>query len=397
MVARHRLAAPGPPTARRPVNIAPRGSSLVELMTGLAILAVLGVMIAPAYGRWLAEAELANVAQALANAMSVARSEAIKHGGRANLCKSVDRVRCTTSGGWEAGWLLYLDDNRNGQADADEPVAKSEPGAPHGITARANQPLANYVSFTALGHARLLERRIADGHLHRLSSRLSRLLGGACPFRADAHRSHGRALQLTTTVRRPPDTGHVRNFKDLHRPFRARHHWSGTLCGAATADRTIHPIDRGILMNSRHFPARPRGFTLIEVMIVVAIVAILATIAIPAYGEYVQRSRIIEATTRLSDFRVRMEQFFLDNRTYASGGACGIPDPAVTASDAFTVACVLGANNSYTVTATGVGGKNMTGFAYTIDQNGAKQTTGLPGSWTSTAGCWVVRKDGSCV
>ena len=69
--------------------------------------------------------------------------------------------------------------------------------------------------------------------------------------------------------------------------------------------------------------ARPcaRGFTLIEVMIVVAIVAVLAAIALPNYADYVKRGKIIEATSALSDLRTRYEQYYLDNRTYAGGCA----------------------------------------------------------------------------
>ncbi len=85
-----------------------------------------------------------------------------------------------------------------------------------------------------------------------------------------------------------------------------------------------------------------RGFTLVELLVVMAIVAILAAIAIPSYSAYVQRSRIIEATSSLADFRVRMEQFFLDNRRYTAGAACGIADPTSTGSESFDVKCVAG-------------------------------------------------------
>jgi type IV pilus assembly protein PilE len=138
------------------------------------------------------------------------------------------------------------------------------------------------------------------------------------------------------------------------------------------------------------------GFTLIELMMTVAIAAILASVAIPMYRDYVLRSRIIDATSKLSDYRVRMEQFFMDNRTYANGGACGVAPPADTGDAAFTITCAGATATAYTATATGKASKGMTGFAYTIVASGAKETTGLPAGWTDTAGCWVTRKDGSC-
>ena len=51
-------------------------------------------------------------------------------------------------------------------------------------------------------------------------------------------------------------------------------------------------------------------------MVVVVIVAILATIALPSYSDYIQRSKISEAVSNLSDMRTRLEQFYLDNRQY---------------------------------------------------------------------------------
>jgi len=135
-------------------------------------------------------------------------------------------------------------------------------------------------------------------------------------------------------------------------------------------------------------------------MIVVAIVGILATIALPSYFDYVTRGRITEATTGLSDLRQRYEQYFLDIRSYA--GACAIYAPQVQAlmptnggSQDFALTCAETAS-TYVLTATGQG--NMAGFVYTLDNTGAKQTTGVPtAAWGATPiACWVVRKGGQC-
>ncbi|MEO8739798.1 MAG: type IV pilin protein [Casimicrobiaceae bacterium] len=136
-----------------------------------------------------------------------------------------------------------------------------------------------------------------------------------------------------------------------------------------------------------------RGFTLLEVMIVVAIVAILAAIALPNYADYVKRGKIIEATSGLSDMRTRFEQWYLDNRTYAGG--CGAFGGTVQATvHAFTITCAAAAN-TYTATATGNAAEGMSGFVYTIDQANVHATSGT--YWGPTnATCWVTRKDGSC-
>ena len=110
--------------------------------------------------------------------------------------------------------------------------------------------------------------------------------------------------------------------------------------------------------------SRARGFTLIELMVTVAIAAILASVAIPMYRDYVIRSRIIDATSKLSDFRVRMEQYFMDNRTYADGAKCGVADPKDTDEAGFTIACTGASATAYTATAKGKESKGMKGFGW---------------------------------
>lgn len=140
-----------------------------------------------------------------------------------------------------------------------------------------------------------------------------------------------------------------------------------------------------------------RGFTLVEALIVVSIVAILAAIAVPQYGAYVQRSRLVDAITRLTDARARMEQYFLDRRSYLDdAGRCGVQPPAATAADAFALRCDATAS-TYTYTATGLAARGMAEFAYTIDQAGLRATVSVPAGWQGHADCWTIRRDGLCV
>jgi type IV pilus assembly protein PilE len=143
-------------------------------------------------------------------------------------------------------------------------------------------------------------------------------------------------------------------------------------------------------------PTFRHGFSLLETMIVVAIIAGLATIALPSYAVYVKRARLLEAVADLSNARARMEEYFLDQRTYVDdSGACGIPAPAAGIADAFSLACTATAT-AFIYTATGAAGKGMNGFVYTIDQSGARATLSVPPGWSRTADCWTIRADGSC-
>ena len=139
-----------------------------------------------------------------------------------------------------------------------------------------------------------------------------------------------------------------------------------------------------------------RGFTLLELMIVVTIVGILTSIALPAYTDYVRRGAVSEATTTLADVRNRMEQYFLDNRAYGNGSSCGFSMP--TGLKYFTLACTSSSTTSYKVTASGVSGTTGAGFTYAVDQNGTQTTDAMPSAWsggvTLPVSRWIVKKGG---
>jgi type IV pilus assembly protein PilE len=138
---------------------------------------------------------------------------------------------------------------------------------------------------------------------------------------------------------------------------------------------------------------RVRGFTLIEVMVTVAIVAILAAVAIPSYSEYVLRGKITDAISGLSAMRVKMEQYFQDNRSYANACNAGTVAPLPVSTN-FDFTCPVRSATQYTVLASGKG--SMIDFKYSVDEANTRVTVSVPAGWTANATCWTIRKDGSC-
>ena len=136
---------------------------------------------------------------------------------------------------------------------------------------------------------------------------------------------------------------------------------------------------------------QPRGFTLIELMVTVAIVAILTAIALPSYQGYIQRGKIAEATSSLSQLRVTAEQWYADNRTYV-----GFPQ-TVSNAKYFSYNCVTPDANHYTCIAQGIQGEGMNGFQYTINESNVQTSTftGLAG-WNNSTTCWITKMGDTC-
>lgn len=135
-----------------------------------------------------------------------------------------------------------------------------------------------------------------------------------------------------------------------------------------------------------------KGFTLIELMIVIAVIGIIASIALPSYTGYIKKGKAAEATSNLADLRIKAEQYFQDNRTYF--GVNCVPAEAkyftytCTASDGSGLPDAAG----YRFTATGVVAEGMTDFSYTVNEANVK-TSRYDGG-TSVTGCWATKKAG---
>jgi len=144
-----------------------------------------------------------------------------------------------------------------------------------------------------------------------------------------------------------------------------------------------------------------RGFTLIEVMIVVAIVAILAAVALPSYSDYIRRGKLPEAFSGLSDFKVKMEQYYQDNRKY---GAAKCADGVVPPWGPFPVGApnykyfsfdcaVTNGGQGFILTATGISG--AADHVYTLDSDNKKKTTTFKGV-AVTQDNWCVSSASNC-
>lgn len=139
-----------------------------------------------------------------------------------------------------------------------------------------------------------------------------------------------------------------------------------------------------------------RGFTLVELMIVVAIIAVLAAVAIPSYQSSVLKSRRADSEGALQQFRQAMERHYTKVYSYtgaATGGAdTGAPDPAVFASQSpvdggtalYNLTISAANNNTYTLTATPVGGQAADACGVlTLSNAGVRGSDGA-----AADGCW---------
>lgn len=139
------------------------GFTLTELMLVTALAALLLGMAIPSMSAMLQTQRARSMVGSFVSALHVARSEAIKRNGRAVLCKSASGTACTQGGGWEQGWIVFHDSNNNAALDAGELLIQQQGAQASGYRLSGNQPVANYVSYSAAGSAKLVSGAFQAG------------------------------------------------------------------------------------------------------------------------------------------------------------------------------------------------------------------------------------------
>lgn len=144
-------------------GIAAPGFTVLELLIALAIGGILLVLALPTYRAWIDDLEMREEVRRLTNAMSIARAESLKRNHRVNLCPSADGLHCAGDGRWERGWIVFSDADHDGDRADDEMLIRVDPPSRAGFSVRGNRPLKDYVSYTPLGHTRMVNGALQMG------------------------------------------------------------------------------------------------------------------------------------------------------------------------------------------------------------------------------------------
>jgi type IV fimbrial biogenesis protein FimT len=141
------------------------GLTFVEVLVAIAIALVLMAVSAPYLTGMYRSAGLSTTAHNFLSTLSYARSEAIKRNQRVTVCKSVDGLECSTQGGWEQGWIVFVDAGNQAQLASPEDILRVQGPLRGETTLTGNTPVRNYVSYVANGSTQYISGAFQAGTL----------------------------------------------------------------------------------------------------------------------------------------------------------------------------------------------------------------------------------------
>ena len=127
------------------------GFTLIELLVALAVVAVLVMTGIPSFADLIKNNRVSTQANALMRALQLARSEAVKRGGQVTVCKSANQTACITSGNWEQGWIVFVDNDGDGVIDAGEDIVRVQATLPTSYTVKVGANLDDWVGYLPSG------------------------------------------------------------------------------------------------------------------------------------------------------------------------------------------------------------------------------------------------------
>jgi type IV fimbrial biogenesis protein FimT len=154
-------------TDRREEGMQQQGLTQVELIVGLAILAILLAIAIPGYGNFMNYNRLVAATNTLVSSLQLARSEAIKRRSRVTVCKSsapMDATpTCDAGANWEQGWLVFVDGGTKGVLDIGDQILKVHGAVPEADITPSN--FSAYASYLPSGTSQA-PNGLGNGTLH---------------------------------------------------------------------------------------------------------------------------------------------------------------------------------------------------------------------------------------